>query len=91
MQEDLAKFNDLDSLKRKAERRKQQLIVDKNNMSKRKQITQIEIQTLQYQFEAIQKQLQDHDTHQQVRSSLRDPPPPAFSRTVHQKNLKLLE
>jgi hypothetical protein len=70
MQEDLAKFDDLESLKRKAERRKQQLTTDKMNMIEQKQITQLEIQTLQFQFEAMQKQLQDHETHQQVRNSL---------------------
>jgi hypothetical protein len=70
MQEDLAKFHDLESLKRKSERRKQQLIADKTNIIKRKQITQIEIQTLQSQFETMQTQLHDNETHQQVRNSL---------------------
>lgn len=71
MQEDLTKFNDIESLKRKAERRKQQLIADKMNMIKQRQITQTEIQTLQSQFETIQTQLQDNETHQQVINPLK--------------------
>jgi hypothetical protein len=47
MHEDLEIFNDLESLKRKAERRKHQLTVDNINMIKQRQITQMEIQTLQ--------------------------------------------
>ncbi|CAF1050333.1 unnamed protein product [Adineta steineri] len=66
MQEDLHKFNDLESLKHKAEKRKQQLIADKINMIRQKQITNMEIQTLQTQFESIQKQLQDNEIHQQL-------------------------
>ncbi|CAF1529454.1 unnamed protein product [Adineta steineri] len=66
MQEDLHKFNDLESLKHKAEKRKQQLIADKINMIRQKQITNMEIQTLQTQFESIQKQLQDNEIHQQI-------------------------
>jgi len=71
MQEDFIKFNDLESLKRKAERRKQKLIADKMNMIKQRQITQTEIQTLQSQFETIQTQLQDNETHQQVINPLK--------------------
>jgi hypothetical protein len=70
MKEELEIFNDLESLKRKAEKRKQQLTADKINMIKQKQTTQIEIQTLQSQFDAIQKQLHDNETYQQVRSSI---------------------
>ncbi|CAF1053876.1 unnamed protein product [Adineta steineri] len=66
MQEDLHRFNDLESLKHKAEKRKQQLIADKINMIRQKQITNMEIQTLQTQFESIQKQLQDNEIHQQI-------------------------
>lgn len=69
MQEDLVKFNDLEHLKRQADRRKQQLITNKINMIQQKQITQLEIQTLQSQFEVMQRQLQDNETHQQVESS----------------------
>jgi hypothetical protein len=70
MKEELEIFNDLESLKRKAEKRKQQLTADKINMIKQKQTTQTEIQTLQSQFDAIQKQLHDNETYQQVRSSI---------------------
>ena len=66
MQEDLEKFSDVEGLKRKAEKRKIQLAADKNNMGKQKQITKMEIQTLQSQFEAAQTQLRDNETHQQV-------------------------
>jgi hypothetical protein len=69
MQEDIAKFNDLEDLKHRAERRKQRLTLDKINMIKQRQITQIEIQTLQSQFETLQIQLQDDQTYQQVRES----------------------
>jgi intraflagellar transport protein 74 len=66
MQEDLEKFADLEGLKRKAEKRKIQLALDKNNMGKQRQVTKMEIQTLQSQFEAAQNQLRDNETHQQV-------------------------
>jgi len=66
MQEDLEKFADLEGLKRKAEKRKIQLAADKNNMGKQRQVTKMEIQTLQSQFEAAQIQLRDNETHQQV-------------------------
>jgi intraflagellar transport protein 74 len=66
MQEDLEKFADLEGLKRKAEKRKIQLGLDKNNMGKQRQVTKMEIQTLQSQFEAAQNQLRDNETHQQV-------------------------
>lgn len=67
MQEDLEKFNDLEGLKRKAEKRKLQLAADKSNMGRQKQVTKMEIQTLQSQLEAQQTQLRDNETHQQVR------------------------
>jgi intraflagellar transport protein 74 len=66
MQEDLEKFSDLEGLKRKAEKRKIQLAADKSNMGKQRQVTKMEIQTLQSQFEAAQTQLRDNETHQQV-------------------------
>jgi len=66
MQEDLEKFNDLEALKRKAEKRKIQLASDKINMSKQRQVTKMEIQTLQSQFEAAQRQLSENETHSQV-------------------------
>jgi intraflagellar transport protein 74 len=66
MQEDLEKFADLEGLKRKAEKRKIQLASDKSNMGKQRQVTKMELQTLQSQFEAAQTQLRDNETHQQV-------------------------
>ncbi|CAF0784862.1 unnamed protein product [Adineta ricciae] len=66
MQEDLEKFNDIEGLKRKAEKRKIQLAADKANMGKQRQVTKAEIQTLQSQFEAAQSQLRDNETHQQL-------------------------
>lgn len=66
MQEDLEKFADLEGLKRKAEKRKIQLAADKSNMGKQRQVTKMEIQTLQSQFVAAQTQLHDNETHQQV-------------------------
>ncbi|CAF1240224.1 unnamed protein product [Adineta ricciae] len=66
MQEDLEKFNDIEGLKRKAEKRKIQLAADKANMGKQRQVTKTEIQTLQSQFEAAQNQLRDNETHQQL-------------------------
>ncbi|UJR36229.1 hypothetical protein I4U23_028961 [Adineta vaga] len=66
MQEDLEKFNDVEGLKRKAEKRKIQLAADKSNMGKQRQVTKTEIQTLQSQFEAAQSQLRDNETFQQL-------------------------
>ena len=66
MQEDMETFNDLEGVKRKAEKRKIQLAADKANMGKQRQVTKTELQTLQSQFEAAQTQLRDNETHQQV-------------------------
>ncbi|CAF1378186.1 unnamed protein product [Adineta steineri] len=66
MQEDLEKFNDIEGLKRKAEKRKIQLAADKVNMGKQRQVTKAEITALQSQFEAAQNQLRDNETHQQL-------------------------
>ena len=40
-------------------------------MGKQRQVTKMEIQTLQSQFEAAQTQLRDNDTHQQVIRKIR--------------------
>lgn len=66
MQEDLDKFVDLEGLKRKAEKRKIQLASDKSNMGRQRQVTKMEIQTIQSQFEAAGAQLRDNETYQQV-------------------------
>ena len=68
IQEDLVKFNDLESLKRQADRRKQQLIADKLHLPKRKETTHVELQTLQSQFDILQRQLQTNQTHQEFLS-----------------------
>lgn len=66
MDEELETFSDLEGLKRKSEARKQQLIVEKQNLSKYKDNIKYELQLLQSQFEAIQAQLFDNDTHNQL-------------------------
>jgi hypothetical protein len=66
MEEDLITFSDLEGLKRKSEARKQQLIVEKQNLSKYKDNIKYELKTLQSQFEVIQAQLFDNETHTQV-------------------------
>lgn len=67
MQEDMEKFSDIEGLKRRAEKRKLQLAADKSNMGRQRQVTKMEIQTLQSQLEGAQGQLRDNETHQQVR------------------------
>ena len=67
MDTELQTFSDLEGLKRKSEARKQQLIVEKQNLSRYKDNIKFELQVLQSQFEAIQAQLFDNDTHNQVR------------------------
>jgi hypothetical protein len=66
MDDELILFSDLEGLKRKSENRKQQLIVEKQNLSRYKENIKHELQLLQSQFEAIQAQLFDNDTHNQV-------------------------
>jgi hypothetical protein len=67
MDEDLIKFDDLEGLKRRSEARKQQLIVEKQNLSRYKENIKYELQTLQSQYESIKAQMFDNDTHNQVR------------------------
>jgi hypothetical protein len=66
MDDELVTFSDLEGLKRKSEARKQQLIVEKQNLSKYKENIKYELQMLQSQFETIQAQLFDNDTHNQL-------------------------
>lgn len=70
MDEDLIKFDDLEGLKRRSEARKQQLIVEKQNLSRYKENIKYELQTLQSQYESIKAQMFDNDTHNQVRHFL---------------------
>ena len=66
MDDELIMFGDLEGLKRKSEARKQQLIVEKQNLSRYRENIKYELHSLQSQFEAIQAQLYDNDTHNQV-------------------------
>ncbi len=66
MEEDLVTFADLEGLKRKSENRKQQLVVEKQNLSRYKDNVKHELKALQSQFEAIQAQLFDNETHTQL-------------------------
>lgn len=66
MDDELVTFSDLEGLKRKSEARKQQLIVEKQNLTKYKENIKYELQMLQSQFETIQAQLFDNDTHNQL-------------------------
>lgn len=66
MDEELIMFMDLEGLKRKSEARKQQLIVEKQNLTRYRENIKYELQVLQSQFEAIQAQLFDNETHNQL-------------------------
>ena len=66
MDDELIMFGDLDGLKRRSESRKQHLVVEKQNLSRYKDNIKYELQALQSQFEAIQAQLLDQETHNQV-------------------------
>jgi hypothetical protein len=66
MEEELVTFSDLEGLKRKSENRKQQLVVEKQNLSRYKDNVKHELKALQSQFEAIQAQLFDNETHTQL-------------------------
>lgn len=66
MEEELGLFSDLEDLKRKSEARKQQLVIEKQNLGRYRENIKYELQSLQSQFEAIQAQLYDNDTHNQV-------------------------
>ena len=66
MDDELIMFTDLEGLKRKSEARKQQLVVEKQNLGRYRENIKYELHSLQSQFEAIQAQLYDNDTHNQV-------------------------
>ena len=66
MEEELITFSDLEGLKRKSEARKQQLVVERQNLTKYKENIKFELQILQSQFEAVQAQLFDNETHNQL-------------------------
>lgn len=66
MDEEFEMFADLEGLKRRAEARKQQLVVEKQNLSRYRENIKYELKQLQFQYETIQAQLFDNDTHNQV-------------------------
>jgi len=66
MDDELVMFSDLEGLKRKSEARKQQLVVEKQNLGRYRENIKYELHSLQSQFEAIQAQLYDNDTHNQL-------------------------
>lgn len=66
MDEEFVMFEDLEGLKRRSEARKQQLIVEKQNLSRYRDNIKFELKQLQTQYETIQAQLFDNDTHTQV-------------------------
>ena len=66
MNEELVKFADLEGLKRKSEARKVQLVVEKQNLSRYRENIKYQLQALQSEFEAIQAQLYENETHTTV-------------------------
>lgn len=66
MDEEFEMFADLEGLKRRAEARKQQLVVEKQNLSRYRENIKYELKQLQFQYETVQAQLFDNDTHNQV-------------------------
>jgi chromosome segregation ATPase len=66
MDEEFEMFADLEGLKRRSEARKQQLIVEKQNLGRYRENIKYELKELQHQYETIQAQLFDNDTHTQV-------------------------
>lgn len=70
MDQELVMFGDREGLKRRSEARKQQLLVEKQNLTRYRENIKYELQTLQTQFEAIQAQLLDQETHNQVRKKI---------------------
>lgn len=70
MDEEFELFADLEGLKRRSEARKQQLVVEKQNLSRYRENIKFELKQLQFQYETIQAQLFDNETHTQVRGGL---------------------
>lgn len=66
MDEEFEMFADLDGLKRRSEARKQQLVVEKQNLSRYRETIKYDLKQLQFQYETVQAQLFDNDTHTQV-------------------------
>lgn len=66
MEEELVIYSDLDGLKKKSEARKQQLQTEKQNLSRYREYIKYEIDGLLSQVQAIEAQLSDNETHNQV-------------------------
>jgi hypothetical protein len=66
MEEELVVYGDLDGLKKKSEARKQQLMIEKQNLSRYRENIKYEIDGLLSQVQAIEAQLTDNETHNQV-------------------------
>lgn len=66
MDEEMVMFADLEGLKRRSEARKQQLHVERENLSRFRKNIGNELRLLQLQYESLQAQLFDNDTHNQV-------------------------
>jgi hypothetical protein len=66
MEEELVVYSDLDGLKHKSDARKKQLLVEKQNLSRYRENMKFEIDALYGQVQAIDAQLNDNETHNQV-------------------------
>ena len=66
MEEELLTYNDLEGLKKRSEARKQQLLIEKQNLSRYRENIKLEIDALLAQVQAIEAQLNDNETHSQV-------------------------
>ncbi len=71
MEEELIVFGDLEGLKRKSDARKQQLLIEKQNLSRYRENMKFEIDSLYGQVQAIDAQLSDNETHNQVIANLK--------------------
>jgi hypothetical protein len=70
MEDELIVYADLDGLKSKSDARKQQLLVEKQNLSRYRENMKFEIDALYGQVQAIDAQLNDNETHNQVKCCL---------------------
>ena len=66
MEEELVIYSDLEGLKKKSDARKQQLQTEKQNLSRYREYIKYEIDGLLSQVQAIEAQLTDNETHNQV-------------------------
>lgn len=66
MDENMKKFLDIEGLKRRSEARRQQLLTGKQNLTRYNANSKSELELQKTQFKAIQVQLYDNETHNQV-------------------------